>query len=150
MTVIVYILYIDTEYWLLLFYHFSKSFKLATNVPTFFVFFNLGVVFKAKYIQISSFAIFHKIFRDLEKLFFRKNVVFLQGNWLKKWNKNWVSFADLPLSRPPCLSAVPYGGKKHYIFHEYDIFKGNKTTVWESGKTGYPWTANETRSILPL
>ena len=80
MTVIVYILYIDTEYWLLLFYHFSKSFKLATNVPTFFVFFNLGVVFKAKYIQISSFAIFHKIFRDLEKLFFRKNVVFLQGN----------------------------------------------------------------------
>ena len=74
MTVIVYILYIDTEYWLLLFYHFSKSFKLATNVPTFFVFFNLGVVFKSKYIQISSFAIFHKIFRDFEnfKVFQRR------------------------------------------------------------------------------
>ena len=74
MTVIVYILYIDTEYWLLLFYHFSKSFKLATNVPTFFVFFNLGVVFKAKYIQISSFAIFHKISRDFEnfKVFQRR------------------------------------------------------------------------------
>ena len=50
------------------FYDFSKSFRLATNVPTLFVFFKLGVVFKSKYIQISSFAIFHKIFRDFENL----------------------------------------------------------------------------------
>ena len=56
------------------FYDFSKSFRLATNVPTLFVFFKLGVVFKSKYIQISSFAIFHKIFRDLEnfKVFQRR------------------------------------------------------------------------------
>ena len=34
----------------------------------------------------------------------------LKENDQKFQTKNWVSFADLPLSRPPCLSAVPDWG----------------------------------------
>ena len=39
-----------------------------------------------------------------------KNTKYLLWKWMQKSGKNWVSFAVLPFSRPPSLSAVPYGG----------------------------------------
>ena len=57
--------------------------------------------------------------------------------------KNW------PLPKAEFMT-IDFAFIKHYIFHKYDIFKANKTTVWKSAETGGAWTANETRSILPL